>query len=139
MGRRDGNGGLRLTLAAAWEPLWPVVAPMLAPAVERSGEATLCEVAEAIEAGDAQLWIAHDAERVGMAMVTRLNRTARGLVCEIWQLGGANRGEWLGLLPQLEAAAKERGCVAVEIIGRRGWARLLPEYRETAVVLEKRL
>src|SRR5215467_14883209 len=39
----------------------------------------------------------------------------------------------------LEAYGRREGCAAMRIYGRRGWRKLLPEYRTTRVLLEKPL
>jgi len=94
------------------------------------------EVREALDQETAQLWIGEDQD-VRCAVVTCLSRTRRGLICEIWLMGGRDRRRWLHCIDILEAAARERGCVSIELIGRKGWTRLLPAYRQAAVVLKK--
>jgi hypothetical protein len=46
-------------------------------------------------------------------------------------------------LPSLEAMlermANELGCVECEIIGRRGWLKLLPEFKEQYVIMSREL
>jgi hypothetical protein len=39
----------------------------------------------------------------------------------------------------IESWARTMGCYAIEIVGREGWQRVLPDYKRTAVVLEKPL
>src|SRR5581483_2696838 len=51
----------------------------------------------------------------------------------------SDRVEWLPLIAELEHYARREGCQAMRILGRRGWSRLLPEYRCTRVLLEKPL
>jgi len=46
---------------------------------------------------------------------------------------------WIGLLERIEEFARAEGCEATRIIGRRGWARILPSYRTKRIVLEKDL
>ena len=48
-------------------------------------------------------------------------------------------GTMAGMAREGEAAARERGCVSIELIGRKGWARLLPSYQQKAIVLRKAL
>lgn len=115
---------------------WPDGRHLILPALECGREHDEADVVAALENGAAQLWLGID-DQVRCAVVTRLNQTARGLVCEIWLMGGVDRRLWLHFLADIEQAAKAAGCVAVELIGRAGWARLLPDYKRTAVVLEK--
>jgi hypothetical protein len=46
---------------------------------------------------------------------------------------------WLPLLAGIETYARAAGCACVRIMGRKGWARALPTYRTTRIVLEKEL
>jgi hypothetical protein len=45
---------------------------------------------------------------------------------------------WLRLIDQIERYAWREGCERVVICGRRGWARMLPAYREAARIIERR-
>lgn len=112
---------------AAWEPLWPVVGPMLAPSIAR-GDASLDEVLEALGSGHAQLWIAHEGEAVWMAMLTQCG----GGAVHIWHLGGRGPARWLHLIDELKRRASERGFAKLTVEGRKGWQRLLAPYGFTA-------
>jgi hypothetical protein len=46
---------------------------------------------------------------------------------------------WLRLLEGIEDFARAEGCEATRIIGRQGWARVLPSYQTKPIVLEKDL
>jgi hypothetical protein len=46
---------------------------------------------------------------------------------------------WLRLLEGIEDFARAEGCEATRIIGRQGWARVLPSYQTKRIVLEKDL
>jgi hypothetical protein len=115
---------------------WNDVRHLLLPAIEWAGEKREADVIADLATGMAQLWIGED-EQVRCGVVTCLSRTARGLVCEIWLMGGRGRRDWLHFISVIEDAARQRGCLSIELIGRKGWARLLPRYRMKAVVLEK--
>jgi hypothetical protein len=117
---------------------WSRVRHFLLPAIAWDGDWTEEQVVAALVEGAAQLWIGED-DRVRCAVVTCLSKTARGLVCEIWLMGGEDRKRWLHFLERIETAARERGCVSIELIGRKGWARLLPDYRQKAIILRKAL
>lgn len=135
----EGRGGdRRVRFGPASADRWPEACGWLKPAIAWAGETTEEEVAAALASGMAQLWIAED-ETVRCAVVTCLSRTTRGLVCEIWLTGGGDHREWLHFIERIEEAARGRGCVAIELTGRKGWARLLPQYRQKAVVLERKL
>jgi len=55
-------------------------------------------------------------------------------------MAGGELGELQGeMLPAVEEWAKAKGCAAVEIIGRRGWGRVLDDYREPHALLKKEI
>ena len=117
---------------------WADVRHLLIPAILWAGEKSERDVTAELESGMAQLWIGEDDE-VRCGVVTCLARTVRGLVCEIWLMGGCERARWLHFIDRIESSARERGCIAIELTGRKGWARMLPQYRLKAVVLERKL
>lgn len=59
-------------------------------------------------------------------------------VCRIW-LAGGDMDELLKAEKEVCKWAAERGCSGMEIIGRKGWERVLSEYKASAVVLTKDL
>lgn len=42
-------------------------------------------------------------------------------------------------MPVLKAWTKSRGATSIEIEGRKGWSRALPDFREEAVILRMEL
>ena len=129
-GARDVNFGC---VPADW---WHWVRDLLLPAINRAGEYTEEQVREQLATKDAQLWVAVE-DVIELAVVTRISVRARGSVCEIWLLGGKSPDRWMHFLDVIEQAARERGCAGMEVVGRAGWERMLPDYRRTAVVLKK--
>jgi hypothetical protein len=73
-----------------------------------------------IDDGTAQLWIADGGSS---ALVSR--RWDDEL--EIWLMAGALAA--VACLPIIEAAAREAGMTKMSLIGRRGWSRLLADWR----------
>lgn len=132
----ERGGHERVTFDQAPAGRWPDVRQLLVPAIEWAGEKNEAEVVAELASGMAQLWIGED-RTVHCAVVTCLSRSARGLICEIWLMGGRDRSRWLHFIHRIEQEARRRGCIAIELIGRRGWARVLPEYRTKAIVLER--
>ena len=84
------------------------------------------------------------------AAVTQLSELNGARFCSIVACGaspskpaarrrGRDRDEWLPLLAGLEHYARAESCKAMRIFGRRGWERLLPDYKAARVLLEKEL
>lgn len=110
---------------------------MLAASARRSGErygqwfARLCH-------GHMQLWMVWS-DHCEAAVVTEVVTSQAEKTCNIVACGGTAARRWIHLLEKIEAWAAEHGCKIVRVTGRAGWERMLPDYRRTAVVLDKRL
>ena len=107
-----------------------------------SADQTLAE----LHAGDMQLWLVVENlgfrgdETIKAAVLTDIKPYSSGLrVCTIWLVVGEAARSWIALRHEIEDWAREQGCRAVEIVGRVGWKRLLPDYEPYAVVYEKKL
>ena len=107
---------------------------------EGNGDYATADVFAECSQAKMQLWIVYDEERDDLpvaAVVTSLPETIRQRRCVICYLGGSGIMDWVRFLSEIEAWAKEKGCVSVDILGRPGWERMLSDYRKTAVVLRK--
>ena len=92
------------------------------------------EITDDVLDGKQLLWLAWS-DHIEAAATTRL---AAG-VCTLTACAGHQRERWLPLLAKIEKYAKDEGCSAVRIYGRKGWERVLDGYRVEHVVLEKTL
>jgi hypothetical protein len=124
---------------ATAQQFWPYVAPLIKAAMEKGRLSDYAGVEHSLRSGSALLWIAWNGEKIKAAAVTELGQANGEKFCTIVACGGHDCTQWLHLLAQLEAYGKHEGCVAMRIYGRRGWLKLLPEYRATRVLLEKKL
>jgi hypothetical protein len=107
--------------------------------MERGDLGTFAAVEADVRAGQALLWLVWNAPFIKAAAVTQLARSERSKVCMIVACGGEGMTLWLPLIEKIEAYARDEGCDAVRILGRKGWMRVLKDYRAPRVVLEKRL
>jgi hypothetical protein len=141
--------------------IWPHVRALILAAMKRGGLSSFRPVEANVLAGDALLWLAWDGAHVQAAAVTELHATEWRKACVIVACGapsGRSRpsiaredgrqpplrramgmAAWLPLLAGIETYARAAGCACVRIMGRKGWARALPTYRTTRIVLEKEL
>jgi hypothetical protein len=145
---------------------WPPVRSLIVAAMKRGDLSSFGPVEDSVLRGDALLWLAltyedGDAVRIDAAAVTELHRTEWRKVCVVVACGAPSRRlrasgrlcassradalratdmrRWIELLERIEEFARAEGCEATRIIGRRGWARILPSYRTKRIVLEKDL
>jgi hypothetical protein len=113
---------------------WAASKPFIERAVKRAdGCFDIDHVWAEIEAGKAQLW-----PGVHGAIVTRIEVHPSGKkVVLFWLAGGDDLKEMASQEQAIEKWAKGMGCTGSEIIGRRGWLKALPGYREASTLLTK--
>ena len=118
---------------------WPHVASLIKAAMEKGRLSSFTDVEHSVRDGRALLWLAWNGEKIKAAAVTELSQANGETFCTIVACGGHDRSQWLPLIAGLEAYGRTQGCAAMGIYGRRGWRKLLPQYRTTRVLLEKEL
>jgi hypothetical protein len=121
------------------ERVWPLVSHLIRAAMRKGRISEFADVERAVLDGAQLLWVAADRQAIWAAAVTQLARANGEKLCTIVACGGRERARWLPLKAELERFAKAEGCAAIRIHGRRGWARELPDYRLTRILLEKEL
>jgi hypothetical protein len=130
---------------------WPYVAPLIEAAMRKGRLTNYVDVERDVLAGGALVWIAWNGENIKAAAVTEIASANGERFCTIVACGAQtslrslrkldcdDRRQWLPLIAGLESYARAEGCAAMRIYGRRGWLRLLPDYRASRVLLEKEL
>lgn len=93
------------------------------------------EIEGDLKNGKRQLWLITGDEIMGV-VVTRIYRTG---VCQIELCAGHDINQWLHHLEKIEQWAKARNCTDIEVVGRKGWQRMLKGYDLEAVILRKKL
>lgn len=94
--------------------------------------------------GGLELWLIYDdvkKELVG-AVTTGFLVTPLKWSMEIRTLAvDAPRDEWLPLFEQLETYAAIHGCETIEMTGRKGWQKVLPEvgFEEVHITMSKKV
>lgn len=114
--------------------IWPYAGGMIRAAIERTDLGEFSELEKDVMAGDQLLWLAVS-DHIEAAATTQL---ARG-VCTLTACSGHQRERWLSLFAKIEKYAKDEGCKAMRVVGRKGWERVLSGYHVEHVVLEKSL
>lgn len=90
--------------------------------------------------GEFDVWCVGPSDKVRLVVFTRLHDYATGRVLHLSFAFGQELEKCLpNLTATLEAYAHHTGCVRCEIIGRRGWEKILPGFKETGVILSRNL
>lgn len=113
---------------------WPFAKWLIKAAIDRTNLSDFADIERQVLAGEQLLWLAWS-DKIEAAATTHLARN----VCTLTACSGRDRKRWLNLFEKIEQYAKNEGCSAMRIYGRRGWERVLDGYRVEHVVLEKEL
>jgi hypothetical protein len=120
--------------------VWFLVEELLLRSYRRSDQSIPFTLREDLRKSHRQLWLITEGDvTIVAAGVTSMFAMRSGLALKIEHLGGGHMREWQHLLKELEAYARSRGCKKLIWEGREGWRRLHPDYRVSAVTMEKRL
>jgi hypothetical protein len=120
--------------------MWPLIQPHLLQFEQSIGTASAEEIRLQAIDGQAQIWGVATPDGVRGVCITRIHETPRNKFCSIWAaIGNEVFQDILKVYAEIEKWALDNGCTAMEISGRRGWMRVLPGYKEAAVVMHKDL
>ena len=127
--------------SASVPKIWPHVEKFIKKACEYSrGQITPAAVYAELLQGDAQLWVASSEQRgIESGVITKITDNTLRRICTIEALGGNSHQRWMSHLHTIEEWASAQGCNAVQVNGRRGWAKMLRDYKLTSITLEKEL
>lgn len=121
--------------------VWPIVAPLLAPAVIRSGGRNdMRSVFRQIRESYLILWVAREDDKVvRAAFTTRVAEYPLKRMLVIDCAGGEGMLEWLDeVTSTFKRFAADSDLDGVEMYGRTGWVRMLEQrgWNHTMVVCE---
>ena len=113
---------------------WQIAKPFLIRALAYQDDWTIDGVKSVLDAGKAQLWCGQKS-----CGVTELLDHQNGRVCNIWLASGELKELTEKMLPDVQAWAASKGCVKIKMSGRKGWQRVLKDFFQPHIILEKRL
>jgi thioester reductase-like protein len=121
--------------------LWEDVAPMLARVTEHSeGELETDDFLESLMIGGMQLWVATEDNEIIMSMVTMIVPYPQKKVLRVVSISGERFKELHEKFnDMIEAFAIKKGCSALELWGRKGWKKMLPDWKDSYIVFTKDL
>lgn len=132
-------GALRPPLGHVYQ----AVADCIAASVADDPLESLDDVMNGIELGNLVAWVATEDSHLHSVTVVEIIEGGKGCQCFIRHCaradGGAALRDWIAFLPVIESWAASEGCQTIELIGRAGWERVLPDFQKKAVLLRKSL
>jgi hypothetical protein len=123
------------------ESCWDRIRPHLERFEKETSRTDAETLKRQIKSKDRQLWGVGTETEITGVVVTEIYETARGLVCWIWAAAGteSKSHEMTRVYQHIENWARDLGCRTIGINGRKGWLRVLPNFKLTAYVMEKEL
>ncbi|CAN0493160.1 unnamed protein product, partial [Phaeothamnion confervicola] len=73
------------------------------------------------------------------SVLTEIIQYPQRRVARIVGCVGEHRAKWVHLISEIQDWSRSQGCVAMEIVARKGWAKALPDFQMTHVILESDL
>lgn len=100
---------------------------------------TLDEIRTELEERRAQAWGIREGDEIRCVLITRVESTPSRTYGLVWLTAGSGILEGLRLFREYIEPwfFEEKGCQWIELVGRKGWSKILPEYEEAGVRLVK--
>ena len=122
--------------------IWPSIAEKFSAIAETTrGRYSTNDILQEITENKQQIWLAremHD-DSIVMVCTTEIRQYPNIKTLFISDLAGDSWQRWLWVLRHMEAFGKEQGCEMAELEGRKGWKKILKDYREEKIILSKKL
>ena len=120
------------------EYVWEKVEPILARVVSRSeGELETGDILGLVTEGHMQLWIVAENKEIIAALVTQIITYPQKRILRLVSLAGEDFNKFKHFLDMVQSFAIQKDCTALELWGRKGWKKLLPEWKSEYIVYTK--
>jgi len=120
------------------ESIWHHVQPLLEKSAPHSeGEMEAEDMFPILLSGEMQLWVAIENKEIIAAMVSQIISYPRKKVMRIISIGGSDMEKWMPNFPIFENWALNLGCTSIEAWGRKGWLRVLDDWKCSYHIITK--
>jgi len=117
--------------------VWNEVEPLIKKALDDCYTAD--DILQGLIKNSFQLFISWN-KKVESAVVTEVAQYPQKRICRYFLAGGSNMNNWLEpIQTEIEKFARHNNCDAVEVAGRKGWARKLKGYEQKIYLFNKEL
>jgi len=103
------------------------------------GELSPDDFYEVLANGDMQLWTAVQDNEILASMVTQIVPYPRKRVLRIISIAGGEMDKWIEYIPLIEEWALSVGCTSLECWGRKGWLKILKDWKCSYHIITKDL
>ncbi len=121
--------------------IWDNVAPLLSKVIQHSeGELGTDDYLSNLISGSMQLWIVTEDKKIILSMVTQIIQFPQKKVLRTIALAGERFKEVHSQFSDMLASyALKNECSSLELWGRKGWKKMLPDWKDTYIVYTKDL
>ena len=121
--------------------IWDDVGPMLHRIQEHSeGELETDDFLDHLMMGGMQLWISTEDKKIIMSAVTQIIEYPQKKILRVIAIAGENFKEVHdNCINMVESFAIKNQCSALELWGRKGWKKMLPDWDSNYIVYTKDL
>ena len=118
--------------------IWEDVAPMLARVTPHTeGELEPDDFIEPLTHGEMQLWVAIEDKEIIAALITQIIPYPQKRVLRLISLAGEDFDKFKDFVTMVESFAINSECSSLEMWGRKGWKKLLPDWKDSYIVFTK--
>lgn len=118
--------------------LWPLVEPLIKKATDLDyGRSSPETIKQLIKDNKALLWADKNLKMVLVSSVEEYPTGRKTLLLRV--CGGEDLSICKQAFPMLKDYARDMGCDSLEVGGRKGWLKVLPEFKEDYTVLRAEL
>jgi hypothetical protein len=120
--------------------VWKSILPYVEGVISHSqDEMTAENFYEELTNGSMQLWVSIERKEILACMITQIAPYPNKRVLRVIALGGVEMDKWISFLPDIEHWAMTIGCTSLEAWGRKGWLRVLKDWKCSYHILTKDL
>lgn len=118
--------------------VWPRARELIRAAIEKTDLSEFEDIENGVLSGDQLLWFAVS-DHIEAAATTHLIKARGAPVLVITACSGRDLERWNMLLAGIEKYARDENASCIRIYGRKGWERVLTDFRVAHVIMEKAL
>lgn len=119
---------------------WPICAGYIQDGINAIKTVdTLENTYDRLSSAHSQLWAISVGEKITAAIVTHIEFNEKIKIGVIDFCGGSKAWQWARAVDLIEGYFESEGCELFRMVGREGWKKYLPDFRQVAVLLEKDL
>lgn len=121
------------------EEVWPDILPLVESAIPYAyGDYVADDFLKASKSAEMQCYIVAE-DKIKCVVFTEYCQYPQQKVCMITLCAGHDMKDWVQYIERIATFAKKEQCQVLEIFGRAGWEKVLPDFKKTAIRLRREI